>query len=399
MHKRSVVTYTLDQCIKCMKCVKACPTSALSMVDNRIIINDDRCLNCGRCISSCHSKGLLARGSTLHDLEQYDYTVCMVPSSLISNCSGLDELEDLFNAISCLGFDEVVDISPYEGAVMSEVYRLADEYADTSVIASFCPVVNKLVEHSYPMLLDHLAPIAYPSEIAAKMIRSRLTDHGRVGIFNCCECEAKLELAKYPYGNMRYETDHALAIVDIFPEIQRHMEQGRLKVRPYRNGLQSCNPALMLQKPEYLIADGFEKVTNILDLAEFDLLKSFQLLYLFPCFNGCAGGHLLFGNSYLARNNIHALAETDDRPDISIPFDIMFTDEMTIPTDTIKTFAERISFFNKVNQMLEKLPGYDCSACGMQTCRIMAEEIVKGTRQLTDCRILPVMKEEEDVNQ
>ena len=27
------------------------------------------------------------------------------------------------------------------------------------------------------------------------------------------------------------------------------------------------------------------------------------------------------------------------------------------------------------------------------------EEIVKGTRQLTDCRILPVMKEEEDVNQ
>ena len=54
---------------------------------------------------------------------------------------------------------------------------------------------------------------------------------------------------------------------------------------------------------------------------------------------------------------------------------------------------EKLAFFQKVNDQLELLPGYDCSACGMQTCRIMAEAIVNGTKQLDDCHILHSMKE------
>ncbi|MBQ1468591.1 MAG: 4Fe-4S binding protein, partial [Solobacterium sp.] len=98
MNKRSVVSYTLDQCVKCLKCVKACPSSALSMIDNRIIVSDERCLNCGKCISACHNKGLLAPGSTLSDIDNYDYTVCMVPSALTSNCASKAEAEQLFHA-------------------------------------------------------------------------------------------------------------------------------------------------------------------------------------------------------------------------------------------------------------------------------------------------------------
>ncbi len=394
MNKRSVVSYTLDQCVKCLKCVKACPSSALSMIDNRIIVSDERCLNCGKCISACHNKGLLAPGSTLSDIDNYDYTVCMVPSALTSNCASKTEAEQLFHAIKLLGFDEVVDISAVEGAVMNENYRLADELSSTSVIASFCPVINRLIEYNYPMLLNHLAPLNYPSEIAAKMIRERLKDHGKVGIFNLCECEARLELAKYPYGNDQFETDHALATVDILPDIQRNMETGFQPLSLSRRGLQSCNPALMKQRPDYLIADGFDKSISILDLAEFDLLKSFKLLYLFPCFNGCVGGHLLFGNSYIARNNIHELVDLHNDNEIEIPFEYLYTEETAITKEEKTSFIEKVNFFNKVNEQLELLPGYDCSACGMQTCRIMAEEIVKGNRQLIDCRILAAIKED-----
>jgi ferredoxin len=58
----SVVTYTLSRCVKCMKCVKACPSGALTMENSRINIRHDRCLNCGRCITACHNQGLLAKG-------------------------------------------------------------------------------------------------------------------------------------------------------------------------------------------------------------------------------------------------------------------------------------------------------------------------------------------------
>ena len=115
MNEKSVVRYTLDSCEKCLKCIKACPTSALSMVDNRIIIDGDSCINCGRCIRACHSKGLLAQGSPLSAIDDYDYTVCLIPSALSSQCASMEEAEDMFANIKDLGFDEVIDISDIEG--------------------------------------------------------------------------------------------------------------------------------------------------------------------------------------------------------------------------------------------------------------------------------------------
>ena len=391
--RRSVVTYTLSRCVRCMKCVRACPTSALTMENNRILINDEKCLNCARCISTCHNQGLLAQGSTLADLESYDYTVCMVPPALSSYCNTKEQLYDLYNAIRKLGFDEVYDLSPVYGQIMDETVRVADEFSDCSVIASFCPLINRLIEAKYPMLLDNLAPLNYPHEAAAKAIRERLKDKGNVGIFNCCECEAKLAIAKYPYGNMKCETDHALAIVDIFPEIKKNQGFGHMKIDLCREGLQASNPAMIRQKDEYLIADGFDKITNILDMAEFDMLSDFHLLYLFPCFNGCSGGHLLFGNSYLSRNNIFPLTDGSQTMPTKLDFEMIYSDKMAITSEEKLTFQEKMELFRKVNAQLEKLPGYDCSACGMQTCRIMAEEIVKGNKKISDCHIIAAAKE------
>ena len=397
MNEKSVVKYTLDQCEKCLKCIKACPTSALSMVNNRIVIDGDNCINCCRCIRACHSKGLLAEGSPLSAINDYDYTVCLVPSALSSQCASMEEAEDMFANIKNLGFDEVIDISDIEGAIMNETFRLADDISKESVITSFCPVIVQLIETRYPMLIDHFAPLRYASELAAMMARERLADKENVGIFYCCECEAKLVLAKHPYDNPHREVDHAISIVDILPLIQKKNPEGeKPKLNFSRAGLQSCNTALIPQKPEYLMADGSEKVANILDLAEFDLLKSFRLLYLFTCFNGCVGGHLMFGNGYIAKNNVHALAPRETNAPPELPFELLYCEDVIVEKKSQVSVAEKLAFFKKVNEILEKLPGLDCSACGMQNCRIMAEGIVKGERELSDCRILTAKERTND---
>ena len=391
MNEKAVVKYTLDRCEKCMKCIKACPTSALSMLDNRIIIDEDLCINCGRCIRACHSKGLLAQGSPLSAVNDYEYTVCLVPAALSSQCGSMEEAEDMFASLNDIGFDEVLDISDIEGAIMNETFRLADGISKDSVITSFCPVVVQLIETKYPMLIDHFAPLRYASEIAAMMVRERLSDKENVGIFYLCECEAKLVLAKHPYDNPNREVDHAISIVDILPLIQRRKPESERPTLDFsRAGLQSCNTALIPQKPEYLMADGSEKVENILDLAEFDLLKSFRLLYLFNCFNGCVGGHLMFGNGYLAKNNVHALAPMETKGPPELPFELLYCEDVIAEKKKQESVAEKMAFFKQVNEVLEKLPGLDCSACGMQNCRIMAEGIVRGERKLDDCRILSV---------
>ena len=154
MVKKTVVEYTLDECVKCLKCVRACPTSAISLVDNRIVIDDERCINCLHCVRTCHNKGLAAHGSPLSAIDDYDYTVCLVPGALSLRFPAKEEVEQVFRTIKDFGFDEVIDISDVEGAMMEETFRISDEMVTTSIITAFCPVVNRLVETSYPMLLD-----------------------------------------------------------------------------------------------------------------------------------------------------------------------------------------------------------------------------------------------------
>ena len=395
----SVVTYTLEHCVRCMKCIKACPTSALRMSSkNRIVVDDNRCINCGNCIRTCHNRGLLAHGSTLADIENYEYTVCMVPGALISHCSSLEEAEDLFHAIRMLGFDEVVDITEYSGVALKEAQLLAGSSDDMTYISSFCPVINRLIVSKYQGLLDSLLPINYESEIAARQIRKRL-EGKNVGIFNLCECEAKLSSAKYPYQHMEFECDHSLALADIFPLIRKNMHQGRDEVIFSKKGLQMCNPVRIVKDDDYLIADGFDKVCSVLDMAEFGLLNTFRLLILYPCFNGCIGGHMLWGNSFLMQNNIDALTGSKSKQSAKLDADDVYVDQLIKVNKDTRTFLERTKFFSNVNKQLEMLPGYDCSACGMQTCRIMAEAIVNGEKTIDDCRVRAALKEKSNENQ
>ncbi|MBR0138837.1 MAG: 4Fe-4S binding protein [Firmicutes bacterium] len=395
MKRKTVVNYTLERCVRCLRCVQKCPTSALTMQENRIVINESKCINCGRCMQACHSKGLLARGSSLDELKNYDYTVCLIPSAMVMQCGSQKEAESLFYAIKELGFDEVVDITGTEGQLMELTRKLTESSPSKPVIASNCPVINRLVQENYPMLLDHLLPLDYPSEIAAKQARKDYKDKGKVGIFYCAECEAKLMLAKYPYGNPEYEVDHALASVDILPLISEKLDEGTLPAVFCREGLQATSPTLMPMSPDHLVADGFDKISEILDMTEFGIFDSFTLLHLFPCFNGCVGGHLLWGNGYIARHNIGALISEKSKDPADYPVEDFFTDEFTLQDDDTLSFIEKMAFFNSINEQLEHLPGYDCSACGMQTCRIMAEEIVKGNKKLDDCIILHSMQERD----
>ncbi|MBR2068036.1 MAG: 4Fe-4S binding protein, partial [Solobacterium sp.] len=362
MKGKSVVSYTLESCVRCMKCIKACPTSALSMSsDNRITVNGDECINCARCIRSCHNKGLVSHGSTLTDIQNYDYTVCLVPSALISHFDSMEKAEQIFYAIKSLGFDEVVDVSDIDAQLLEEANLIADNGDNPINIASFCPVVNRLIHKQYPILQDAIIPLNYSSEIAAKKIREKHPDQN-VGIFNLCECEGKVELAKYPSGNMEFEVDHALVFTDVFPLIRKNMNQGRLPVAFSKRGLQACNPMRILHKDNCLVADGFDKISSVLDMAEFGLLTDFQLLYLFPCFNGCIGGHLLWGNSFAIQNNIDKLAQNRKLPS-DYPIEDIYTDRFYPQEEEKLSFKERIAFYNKVNEILNQLPGYDCSAC------------------------------------
>lgn len=365
-----------------MRCIQACPTKAIRMENKRIVIDKYNCINCYKCINACHHKGLSAKGSTLDDIASYDHTICLVPSALSSHLESKKQVNELFSALYNLGFDEIIDLSPIEASL----YQQAKKYAKNQMhISSFCPLINNLIKVKFPVLADKIMPFDYPSEIMAKIIREKDPDK-QIGIFNLCECPAKLALAKYPYQNQHYEVDHALSITDIFPKIKAMMKNADHDIKLCKAGLKTTSPITIERSEDILIVDGFDSIINVLEMAEFGLLENFELMRLYPCYGGCLGGHLMWGNAYAATKNIAHIGY--DLPPYLIDDQYLFkkvSEDVCIDQRSIK---EKLNYFKAVNMQLEKLPGYDCTACGLPTCRIMAEEIVKGHKVLNDCQIL-----------
>jgi ArsR family metal-binding transcriptional regulator len=82
-----------------------------------------------------------------------------------------------------------------------------------------------------------------------------------------------------------------------------------------------------------------------------------------------------------------------ERPEDAVPcrvlnsFDFML--DTPIPENYSMQLDEEVSTamekMERINEILESLPGYDCGSCGSPTCRSFAEDIVRGYFNITDC--------------
>ncbi len=384
---KSVINYTLSHCQKCMKCLRFCPGEAISIQNGRVNIEDEKCINCGRCIDKCNFQGLTAMGSTISDIENYDYTLALIPSALYASCKDAKEAQELTKAIHSLGFDEVEDISAVEGALINQLQEQLQQNQSKELISSFCPVVNRLIDIRYPLLLEKLTNLDYPQEIAAKLARKRLKDKGNVGIFYFCECISKLGLAKFPYGNHECEVDHALSLEDYFPTINHNRQIQEQPQKLSKSGLKSCSMSHQIDElVQVLHVDGYHKVRQVLELAEFAQLARFDYLSCSYCTNGCIGGNLVWGNPFDAKLNINNLIK--DASEVTCDLSGIDTSlKRSVKVKEFISIQQRLAHFNQVNQIVEVLPQFDCGACGFASCRQMAEQIVLKNKEVKDCHI------------
>jgi len=56
-----IVEVNADDCVGCETCVPECPADAISMVDDKAVIDQDKCTQCETCIEACPVEAIKAR--------------------------------------------------------------------------------------------------------------------------------------------------------------------------------------------------------------------------------------------------------------------------------------------------------------------------------------------------
>ena len=108
---------------------------------------------------------------------------------------------------------------------------------------------------------------------------------------------------------------------------------------------------------------------------------------------GCIGGPLTVENLYVAKTRLKKVideakskgfnANYEEKYDYDLVWkgDVEYRPVMKLDTD----FAEAMRKLEKLEKIEKGLPGLDCGACGAPTCRALAEDIVRGYANETDC--------------
>ena len=47
------VIISKEKCTGCGKCVSVCPVDAISMVNDKAVVDDSACADCGACVPAC----------------------------------------------------------------------------------------------------------------------------------------------------------------------------------------------------------------------------------------------------------------------------------------------------------------------------------------------------------
>ena len=271
------------------------------------------------------------------------------------------------------------------------------------VISSVCPAVTRLISVRYPELADHVIPIAQPMEIMARLVRERMIKEGypedEIGFFYISPCTANVTSVRLPIGFEKRMIDGAIGISEIFwPlfNIVKGLKKADIKPKAGAAGIHwaSIGGEVRMLGDQYrsLAIDGLNNIVSVFDSLSMGRLQGIDFIEAMACVGGCVGGVLNIENTYVAKEIIRQICRKNTNPATKMETDCQWQDfkwelplvyQRALSLDAKPEVA--MLKLEAVDDILKKLPGMDCGACGAPNCRALAEDIVQDLADQMDC--------------
>ena len=388
-------------CKGCVHCIKSCPTEAIRVIDGLVHILPDLCIDCGECLRTCRKKALGLDEDDWRELLSQQVPVLADPSFFAQFAAWSPDGAP--EALEMAGIKTLDSRRAFDLAALA-VARCLDEAPreELPLISTYCPAVLRLIRIRFPELLSRTVPAESPLEVAAELWAR---EFGGCPPVLLAPCPAKITMVREPLGRDRSAIGAAVSV----RRVVRDLLSSGIKNHPQRTELSSRRDLLwalrggeaehvrrFARRPVRAIAvSGLRNTLDVLRDLELGRLQGVDYVECRFCDLGCIGGVANAESRFLAEIRVKTtevswdLSE-EDREELEhlhasgiwrLRKDIKPQNRLPLGGD----FSEAMGQLARFREVLGQLPLIDCGACGRPSCQAMAEDIVRGNAEVTDC--------------
>ncbi|MEG1396221.1 MAG: [Fe-Fe] hydrogenase large subunit C-terminal domain-containing protein [Oscillospiraceae bacterium] len=400
--KHSVVL-DYKRCRGCTTCIKSCPTEAIRVRSGKAAILNARCIDCGRCIQVCPHKAIHSLSDPMEVLTRYRYNVALPDPALYGQFQNLEDVDLVLNGLLKIGFHAVYEIAKAD-ELLSDYARQcisAGETAPKPQITSACPAVTRLICMRFPKLIDHIAPVATPLELAGILARREAIERTgfaseEIGVFVISPCSAQVTAAHSPENEA---VNGAISVRDIYLALLGPMKELEEPEPMASAGIMGVGRACTggessaRLREKYIAVGGIENVIRVLEELEDGRLSDADFVELAACDEGCVGGCLNVENPFGAQMHLKKLMRglPVSKNRFTFQGDDRKIAEQTVPLNYSPVFAldanleTAMEKMSRIEALAQSLPGLHCGSCGAPSCHAFAEDVVLGRADPEDC--------------
>ncbi|WP_422444464.1 [Fe-Fe] hydrogenase large subunit C-terminal domain-containing protein [Thermoanaerobacterium sp. DL9XJH110] len=402
------VTLDIEKCKGCTNCIKGCPTEAIRVRNGKAHILENKCIDCGECIKICPNNAKYAAAEGFEKLKEFKFKVALPAPSFYGQFKEGVSRESILSALKKVGFDEVYEVALAAEEVSIAIKKYIKEHKEIRpLISSSCPAVLRLIQVRFPELIKNIIPVKAPMEIAAKRAKSEICaalgfKPEEVGAFFISPCPAKVTSIKQPIGTAKSYVDGVFSMAGIYGAVIKELGEDDFKsMFEKSSGIgvgwgRAGGESLAIGGENHLSVDGIHNCIEVLEEVEMDKLKDIDYIECQACIGGCIGGALTVENRFVARVKMRRLSEKlncesnikYEEVKKRIEKGFYSFEEVIHPKSSLKLdddVARAIQKMELLEKTVKGLPGLDCGSCGSPNCRALAEDIVKGEANETDC--------------
>ncbi len=395
------IVLDLGKCQGCTNCIKRCPAEAIRVRNGQAYILDSRCIDCGQCVRTCPSQAKQAVSDSLDRLKEFPRNIALVAPSFYGQFPGSTGVNRILTAVKSLGFDDVLEVAHGADLAAREAERFLEQSEIKPAITSSCPVVVRLIQNRFPSLLENLIPLISPMEITARIARE-LYPGDDTGVFFISPCSGKLTAVHHPRGLEKSALNGVIGFRDVYSTVKAALGKGTGEPEKLASAPPSGRQWARVggegedSSDHFISVDGIDRVIEGLEQIENGNWDRFELIEFMCCPGGCLGGPLTVINPYEGaanmkeRESLNDPAPGDIRPlprgDFSLNWE---KHPQPLPVYQLnEDYEKAVHLMEKMEDILEELPGIDCGSCGAPTCQAFAEDVVTGRADITGCVFL-----------